>query len=93
MAPPGINNALTILLIIGFGIYFAWGLIKEAQRTMSGHKWLVRSEAIFLSNILVSVMMLVSLLMAWRYGTWQPVWVLGSIAIVLGVAIRIWVKW
>jgi hypothetical protein len=90
MAPPGINAVLTIVMIIGFGAYFAWGITREAKRNVSGHKRLIRQEAAALSKVLVGAMVVAALLVAWRFGTWQPVWVLSGIAIVMLIGLRIW---
>jgi cell division protein FtsW (lipid II flippase) len=92
VAPPTVDTILTIVLVVGLGAYFAWGVVVEAKRAIPKHKWLHRREALWLANLLAGGMIVVGLLQAWRYKTWQPVWVVAAIAVIMIVSVRFWAK-
>jgi hypothetical protein len=76
-----------MVLVIGFGVYFAWGIIQMARKHDPNRGSLGRRYAREITVSLVGIMMMMALLQAWQYKSWQPFWVLGAISVVTILAI------
>ena len=83
MAPTGANFLLQLIMIVGFGLYFAWGLRQMAQRESPGNKVLQRQNMRKNLELLVIIILLAGLLYAWQYKVWQPLGIMGAITAVL----------
>lgn len=91
MAPANIDFALQIIMIIGFGLYFAWGLYRsEAKKT---GEYLPLGERVRgTTAVFILIMLMFAIMQAIRYQTWQPIWILGAIALILGTIITLFTR-
>jgi hypothetical protein len=83
MPPAEVNGLLQLVMVIGFALYFAWGFYhSEAKKT--GQYLPLGQRVRETTAVFIFIMLTFALIQAIRYQTWQPIWVLGSIALLLG---------
>ncbi len=91
MAPPEINSALQLMMIIGFGFFFAWGLYRsEAKKT--GEYLPLGQRVRETTAVFIFIMLTLAIMQAIRYQTWQPIWILSGIAVVLGAVVYLFTR-
>jgi magnesium-transporting ATPase (P-type) len=83
MPPPEINFLLQLGLILGFALYFAWGLYSSEAKK-KGEYLPLGQRVRETTAVFTFITLTFALFQAIRYQTWQPIWVLGSIALLLG---------
>ncbi len=91
MAPPNVNFALQVIMIIGFGLFFAWGLYRsEAKKT---GEYLPLGERVRgTTAVFIVIMLTFAIMQAIRYQTWQPIWILSAIALILGTVVILFTR-